>query len=152
MFVFVVEWNFSSACKTGLLAKHSHRLIIAPTSAMARLLIAVLAVTTTSAFKTPKRALKVRGGVDIQKVGTALIGLEGIVGMIAPETACKNYGHTPSADDIQFKRYTSAWLAALALLFSSDASSAASTTRRDLRRSRLTFLACVVAFFFRRTS
>ena len=75
MFVFVVEWNFSSACKTGLLAKHSHRLIIAPTSAMARLLIAVLAVTTTSAFKTPKRALKVRGGVDIQKVGTALIGL-----------------------------------------------------------------------------
>ena len=81
MFVFVVEWNFSSACKTGLLAKstHSHRLIIAPTSAMARLLIAVLAATTVSAFKTPKsRALKVRGGVDIQKVGTALIGLEGI--------------------------------------------------------------------------
>ena len=68
MFVFVVEWNFSSACKTGLLAKstHSHRLIIAPTSAMARLLIAVLAATTVSAFKTPKsRALKVRGGIDI---------------------------------------------------------------------------------------
>ena len=83
---------------------------------MARLLIAVLAVTTTSAFKTPKRALKVRGGVDIQKVGTALstalqtrggstvqkvgtalIGLEGVVGMIAPETACKNYGHEPRA-------------------------------------------------------
>ena len=81
MFVFVVEWNFSSACKTGLLAKstHSHRLIIAPTSAMARLLIAVLAATTVSAFKTPKsRALKVRGGIDIQKLGTALIGLEGI--------------------------------------------------------------------------
>ena len=77
MFVFVVEWNFSSACKTGLLAKstHSHRLIIAPTSAMARLLIAVLAATTVSAFKTPKsRALKVRGGIDIQKLGTALIG------------------------------------------------------------------------------
>ena len=90
---------------------------------MARLLIAVLAVTTTSAFKTPKRALKVRGGVDIQKVGTALIGLEGIVGMIAPETACKNYGHTPSPDDVQFKRYTSSWLAALAMLLSSDASS-----------------------------
>ena len=70
MFVFVVEWNFSSACKTGLLAKstHSHRLIIAPTSAMARLLIAVLAATT-HAFKTPKsRALKVRGGIDIQKL------------------------------------------------------------------------------------
>ena len=108
--------------------QHSHRLIIAPTSAMARLLIAVLAVTTTSAFKTPKRALKVRGGVDIQKVGTALIGLEGIVGMIAPETACKNYGHTPSPDDVQFKRYTSSWLAALAMLLSSDASSAASTS------------------------
>ena len=68
MFVFVVEWNFSSACKTGLLAKHSHRLIIAPTSAMSRLLIAVLAATT-HAFKTPKsRALKVRGGIDIQKL------------------------------------------------------------------------------------
>ena len=53
---------------------HSHRLIIAPTSAMARLLIAVLAATTVSDFKTPKsRALKVRGGIDIQKVGTALI-------------------------------------------------------------------------------
>ena len=101
--------------------QHSHRLIIAPTSAMARLLIAVLAATT-HAFKTPKsRALKVRGGIDIQKLGTALIGLEGLVGMIAPETACKNYGHTPSADDIQFKRYTSAWLAALAMLLSSDA-------------------------------
>ena len=88
---------------------------------MARLLIAVLAATT-HAFKTPKsRALKVRGGIDIQKLGTALIGLEGLVGMIAPETACKNYGHTPSADDIQFKRYTSAWLAALAMLLSSDA-------------------------------
>ena len=85
---------------------------------MARLLIAILAATTASALTTPKRALKVRGGVDIQKLGTALIGLEGIVGMIAPETACKNYGHTPSPDDVQFKRYTSAWLAALALLFS----------------------------------
>ena len=53
---------------------HSHRLIIAPTSAMARLLIVVLAATTVSDFKTPKsRALKVRGGIDIQKVGTALI-------------------------------------------------------------------------------
>ena len=42
---------------------------------MARLLIAVLAATTVSAFKTPKsRALKVRGGIDIQKLGTALIG------------------------------------------------------------------------------
>ena len=91
---------------------------------MIRLLTAVLAATTTSALKTPKsRALKARGGIDIQKLGTALIGLEGIVGMIAPETACKNYGHTPSPDDVQFKRYTSAWLAALALLFSSDASS-----------------------------
>ena len=88
---------------------------------MARLLIAIL-VATTHALKTPKsRALKVRGGIDIQKLGTALIGLEGLVGMIAPETACKNYGHTPSADDIQFKRYTSAWLAALAMLLSSDA-------------------------------
>ena len=88
---------------------------------MTRLLIAVLAATT-HAFNTPKsRALKVRGGIDIQKLGTALIGLEGLVGMIAPETACKNYGHTPSADDIQFKRYTSAWLAALAMLLSSDA-------------------------------
>ena len=84
---------------------------------MARPLLTILAVTT-HALKTPKsRALKARGGIDIQKVGTALIGLEGLVGMIAPETACKNYGHTPSADDIQFKRYTSAWLAALALLF-----------------------------------
>ena len=61
-------------------ANHSHRLIIAPTIAMTRLLIAILAATTTSAFKTPKsRALKVRGGIDIQKLGTALIGLEGIV-------------------------------------------------------------------------
>ena len=102
-------------------ASHSHRLIIAPTSAMTRFLIAILAATTTSAFKTPKsRALKVRGGIDIQKLGTALIGLEGIVGMIAPETACKNYGHTPSPDDVQFKRYTSSWLAALAMLLSSD--------------------------------
>ena len=51
---------------------------------MARLLIAVLAATTVSAFKTPKsRALKVRGGIDIQKLGTALIGLEGIVGIAA---------------------------------------------------------------------
>jgi hypothetical protein len=51
---------------------------------MTRLLIPVLAATT-HAFKTPKsRALKVRGGIDIQKLGTALIGLEGIVGMIAP--------------------------------------------------------------------
>ena len=66
---------------------------------MIRLLTAVLAATTTSALKTPKsRALKARGGIDIQKLGTALIGLEGIVGMIAPETACKNYGHTPSAE------------------------------------------------------
>ena len=87
MFVVVVEWNFSSACKTGLLAKysHSHRLTIAPTSAMSRLLIPVLAATT-HAFKTPKsRALKVRGGIDIQKLGTALIGLEGIVGFATDE-------------------------------------------------------------------
>ena len=66
--------------QTGLLAKysHSHRLTIAPTSAMSRLLIPVLAATT-HAFKTPKsRALKVRGGIDIQKLGTALIGLEGM--------------------------------------------------------------------------
>ena len=43
---------------------------------MARLLIAIL-VATTHALKTPKsRALKVRGGIDIQKVGTALIGLD----------------------------------------------------------------------------
>ena len=84
---------------------------------MTRLLVTVLAATT-HALKTPKsRALKVRGGIDIQKLGTALIGLEGIVGMIAPETACKNYGHTPSPDDVQFKRYTSTWLAAVALLF-----------------------------------
>ena len=47
---------------------------------MARLLIPVLAAaTTTYAFKTPKsRALKARGGIDIQKVGTALIGLDGL--------------------------------------------------------------------------
>ena len=45
-----------------------------PTSAMARLLVAVLAATTASALSTPKRALKVRGGVDIQKLGTALTG------------------------------------------------------------------------------
>ena len=106
---------------------------------MTRFLVAILAATTTSAFKTPKsRALKVRGGIDIQKVGTALIGLEGLVGMIAPETACKNYGHSPSADDIQFKRYTSAWLAALAMLLSSDAMVAVDV---------LTFQACVVAIF-----
>ena len=70
--------------QTGLLAKysHSHRLTIAPTSAMSRLLIPVLAATT-HAFKTPKsRALKVRGGIDIQKLGTALIGLEGIVACV----------------------------------------------------------------------
>ena len=60
---------------------------------MARLLIAVLATATTTALKTPKpRVLKLRGGSTVQKVGTALIGLEGVVGMIAPETACKNYG------------------------------------------------------------
>ena len=89
---------------------------------MARLLIAVLAVTTTSAFKTPKsRALKLRGGSTVQKVGTALIGLEGVVGMIAPEAACKNYGHEPTADDIEFKRYTSTWLAGLAVLLCLDA-------------------------------
>jgi hypothetical protein len=48
---------------------------------MTRLLIAVL-VATTHALKVPKlRALKARGGIDIQKVGTALIGLEGLVGI-----------------------------------------------------------------------
>ena len=67
-------------------ANHSHRLIIAPSIAMTRLLIAILAATTTSAFKTPKsRALKVRSGIDIQKLGTALIGLEGIVGFATDE-------------------------------------------------------------------
>jgi len=85
---------------------------------MARLLIAILATTSCAALNAPRaRALKVTGGgLDIQKVGTALIGLEGLVGMIAPEAACKQYGYTPSADDTAFKRYTSAWLAALALL------------------------------------
>ena len=70
--------------------------------AMARdgLLIAILAAAaSTTALKTPKSSralklsLKVRGGSTVQKVGTALIGLEGVVGMIAPEAACKNYGH-----------------------------------------------------------
>ena len=95
-------------------------------SAMARLLVAILAAATTSvatALKTPQksRALKVRGGSTVQKVGTALIGLEGVVGMIAPEAACKNYGHTPTPDDVQFKRYTSTWLAGLAVLLCLDA-------------------------------
>ena len=77
---------------------------------MTRFLIALLAAASTTALKTPKpRALKVRGGSTVQKVGTALIGLEGVVGMIAPEAACKNYGHEPTADDVQVKRYTSTW-------------------------------------------
>ena len=50
---------------------------------MARFLLAVLATATTTALKTPKsRALKARGGSTVQKVGTALIGLEGVVGMM----------------------------------------------------------------------
>ena len=73
---------------------------------MARLLIAIFAAAST-ALKAPKRALKLRGGSTVRKVGTALIGLEGVVGMIAPEAACKNYGHEPTADDVQVKRYTS---------------------------------------------
>ena len=90
---------------------------------MTRLLIALLAAaSTTTALKVPKsRALKVRGGSTVQKVGTALIGLEGVVGMIAPEAACKNYGHEPTADDVQVKRYTSTWLAGLAVLLCLDA-------------------------------
>lgn len=96
---------------------------------MARLLIAILATTSCAALNAPRaRALKITGGgLDIQKVGTALIGLEGLVGMIAPEAACKQYRYTPSADDTAFKRYTSAWLGALARLLSSDAKNAAST-------------------------
>ena len=94
--------------------------------AMARdgLLIAILAAAaSTTALKTPQksRALKLRGGSTVQKVGTALIGLEGLVGMIAPEAACKNYGHEPTADDVQVKRYTSTWLAGLAVLLCLDA-------------------------------
>ena len=75
---------------------------------MTRLLIAILAVATTHALKTPQsRALKLRGGSTVQKVGTALIGLEGVVGMIAPEAACKNYGHVdarPAARSFDFSR------------------------------------------------
>ena len=41
--------------------------------------------------------------------------------MIAPEAACKNYGHEPTADDVQVKRYTSTWLAGLAVLLCLDA-------------------------------
>ena len=49
---------------------------------MARLLIALLATATTTALKAPKsRALQTRGGSTVQKVGTALIGLEGVVGI-----------------------------------------------------------------------
>ena len=100
MSVFLLDFFDCQPClalvKTGLLAKlPKPPTYIAPMSVMTRLLLVVLA-TTTSAFKTPKsRALKVRGGSTVMKVGTALIGLEGVVGMIAPEAACKNYGHTP---------------------------------------------------------
>ena len=65
---------------------------------MARLLIAIFAAAST-ALKAPKRALKLRGGSTVRKVGTALIGLEGVVGMIAPEAACKNYGGKPGSLD-----------------------------------------------------
>jgi len=59
---------------------------------MARLVVSLLSVAT--ALKTPlssaaalktSRALAVRGGaIDVQQAGAALIGLEGLVGIVAP--------------------------------------------------------------------
>ena len=98
---------------------HSHRLIIAPTSAMARLLIIAVLAATTHAFKTPKsRALKVRGGIDIQKLGTALIGLEARRGDGARQVARRFFARgasrrwraTSSAARCAVIRWTSSYL------------------------------------------
>mmetsp|Transcript_17158 Transcript_17158/g.51214 ORF Transcript_17158/g.51214 Transcript_17158/m.51214 type:complete len:267 (+) Transcript_17158:131-931(+) len=104
---------------------------------MARALLATLALTSTAAgaLKAPRKAVAVRGGgivesvtnsgIDLKSVGTALIGIEGLVGIIAPETTIKNY-NVPSytAQDVLIKRTTSLWLSGLAVLLYVDTGAA----------------------------